>query len=124
MSERFFALERDDRWFALLLPFGVSRRDGVTVDGDTVRASFGFWSLETARSNVVAAARTESATWWKAVGLRLSLADDGLTFGSSPRNGVCVEFADRVGPVVGFRRHSSLWISVADPDGVVAALQT
>ena len=124
MNDRLFRLQRDEPWPALLLPLGVSSRDGVTVDDETVRATFGFWSIETPRSNVIGAARTETASWWKAVGLRLSLADDGVTFGSSPRNGVCIEFAERVGPVVGFRRHSSLWISVADPDGLVAELAT
>ena len=47
--------------------------------------------------------------------------DDGLTFGTNAERGVCVHFREKVrGPFV--RRHSALTVTVADCDGLVAAL--
>jgi hypothetical protein len=52
----------------------------------------------------------------------LSFVDDGLTFGTNARAGVCVHFDRRVGPVVGVRPHSALTVTVADPDGLAELL--
>jgi len=122
MSEEFFGYRRDPRWSPLFLALGVSDRDGVTVSSERLRATFGHWSLDTTLDNVTGASITGPHRWYTAVGLRLSMADDGLTFGTNHRRGVCIEFRDRVRRVIGFRDHSSLWVSVADPDGLVAAL--
>jgi hypothetical protein len=46
------------------------------------------------------------------VGLRLSFTDDGITFGTNNKAGVCIAFKD----------HSALWVSVADPQGLAAAI--
>lgn len=96
--------------------------DGVTVSADRVRATFGRSTVDTPRSNVVGTAVTGPHRWWTAVGLRLSFADDGITFGTNHRRGLCIEFAERVPKVIGLRDHSSLWVSVADPDGLATAL--
>ncbi len=123
MAERFFPYARDDRWKLLLLPIGVTGDDGVTVGDDTMRATFGHFSIETPLTNVATTSVTGPHQWFKAVGLRLSLGDDGITFGTNHRRGLCIEFEDRVDRVIGFRDHSSLWVSVADPDGLAAALR-
>ncbi len=96
--------------------------DGVSVSADRFRATFGRWSVDTPRSNVIGCAVTGPHRWWTAVGLRLSFADDGITFGTNHDAGLCIEFADRIPKVIGLRDHSSLWVSVADPQGLAAAL--
>ena len=118
-----FPLDVDARYRALLAVFRLKADDGVrlTADGRFV-ASFGRLALETRRDNVTGAHITRDYQWWKAIGARLSFADDGLTLGSSTRAGVCVHFAERVPRVIGFKDHSALTITVADPEGLVAAL--
>lgn len=122
MADSFFPYERDDRWKLLLLPLGISDRDGVTVSNDSVTVTFGHWTVTTPRSNIVGSKVTGPHRWWTAVGLRLSFADDGLTFGTNPQRGLCIEFHRRIRRVIGFHDHSALWVSVADPEGLAAAL--
>lgn len=97
--------------------------DGVTVSDETMCATFGRSKVETPRSNIVATLVTGPHRWWTAVGLRLSFADDGITFGTNHERGLCIEFAERVPKVIGLRDHSNLWVSVADPEGLAAALK-
>ncbi len=122
MAEQFFPYDIDGRWKALLFPLRVKETDGVTLTDDTVRATFGFWSVETSRSNVVGTAITGPHRWYTAVGLRLSFTDDGLTFGTNHQRGLCIEFATKIPKVIGPRDHSALWVSVADPDALAVAL--
>lgn len=122
MDELFFPYERDHRWKPVLLPLGVNKNDGVTVTETTMRATFGFFSVETPLSNVVGAKITGPHRWYTAVGLRLSFSDDGLTFGTNHRRGLSIEFGDKVKRVIGLHDHSSLWVSVADPEGLADAL--
>jgi hypothetical protein len=123
VPELFFPYERDDRWKLLLLPLGIRSSDGVTVDDESMRATFGWFSVETSLDNVVTTSISGPHRWYTAVGLRLSFADDGLTFGTNHRRGLCIEFERRVPRVIGFRDHSSLWVSVQDPEGLADALQ-
>ncbi len=122
MGERFFPYERDDRWKLVLRPLGVGDDDGVTVTDDTLRATFGYFSIETPLDNVAGTRVTGPHRWYTAVGLRLSFRDDGLTFGTNHHRGLCIEFVTKIRRVVGFHDHSSLWVSVADPEGLAAAL--
>ncbi len=50
------------------------------------------------------------------------MADDGLTFGTTNRRGVCIHFDDRVGGVIPTRRHSALTVTVADCEGFIDAI--
>jgi hypothetical protein len=122
MAAQFFPYERDARWKTLLFPLGIDDDDGVTVDDAIVRATFGHWSVETPRSNVVGTRVTGPHRWYTAVGLRLSFTDDGLTFGTNNRRGLCIEFEQKIDRVIGFHDHSALWVSVADPEGLALAL--
>ena len=95
----------------------------VTVDDAWLTARFGPWRLRTPRSNVATARRTGPYRWWRAIGPRLSLADRGLTLGTSAAGGVCIEFATPVPALAGRRlRHPGLTVTVADPDALVRAL--
>lgn len=122
MTEQFFPYSRDDRWKLPLLPLGVTDDDGVTVTDSKMRATYGHWSIETPLSNIATTSVSGPHRWFTAVGLRLSFADDGVTFGTDHRRGLCIEFVDKIDRVMGFRNHSSLWVSVADPEGLAAAL--
>ena len=85
-------------------------------------AKFGLLKLETPLENVDGAHVTRDYRWWTAVGARMSFVDDGLTFGTNTRAGVCVHFRDPVRSPFPGRRHSALTVTVADLDGLVEAL--
>lgn len=106
----------------MLLPLRIGEDDGVTVTGDTFTATFGRRRVETPLSNVTGAHITRDYAWFKAIGMRLSAADDGLTFGTATHGGVCVHFEDRVRRVIGVRDHSALTVTVEDLDGLLDAI--
>ncbi len=106
------------------LPFGVRpSKDGVTLtdDGRFV-AKFGFLHVETSLDNIDDAHITRDYRWWTAAGARGSMVDDGLTFGTNAVSGVCVHFRAKVPSALRRSGHSALTVTVADPDGLVAAL--
>ena len=123
MSDRHFPYRIDRRWTPMLTALGVSEDDGVTIGDDRVlRATFGRVRIKTPLNNVDHTEISGPHRWYTAVGLRLSFSDDGLTFGTNHRRGLCIAFVERIPKVIGFRDHSALWVSVADPEGLAAAL--
>jgi hypothetical protein len=119
-----FSYATDLRLVAFWAPFGVRPGAvGVTLtdDGRFV-ARFGWLRVETRRDNVAGAHVTSGYRWWTAAGARLSLADDGLTFGTNADRGVCVHFVDKVRSPLRRSGHSALTVTVADPDALVTAL--
>jgi hypothetical protein len=52
----------------------------------------------------------------------LSLADDGLTFGTNRDVGVCVHFHERVGSLLRRSGHSALTVTVAEVERLVEAI--
>lgn len=124
VDSMFFPYRFDRRYRAIWYPLGARPgTDGVTVDGAVFRATYGRMRLETDIANVTGAHVTRDYQWWKAVGMRLSLVDDGLTFGTATHGGVCVHFDQRVRRVVGFKDHSALTVTVDDLEGLVAAIE-
>lgn len=122
-GSQFFPYEFDDRFKFIWWPLGARPgTDGVTLADGTFTATFGRLRVETPIDNIDERHITRDYQWWKAIGVRLSMADDGLTFGTNPRAGLCVHFAERVPRVVGFKPHSALTVTVADPDALEAAL--
>ena len=122
MSE-FFPYRLDRRWTPMFTAMRVSRDDGVTLTDDgQFSATIGVLHLQTSVENIDHTEVTGPHRWYTAVGARLSFADDGLTFGTNHHLGLCVEFVEKIPRVIGPRAHSALWTSVADPDGLAAAL--
>ncbi len=122
-GDRYFPYRFDRRWKVLFATLRVTESDGVTVTDDgMLRATYGRATVETPLSNVDHTRVTGPHRWYTAVGLRLSFADDGITFGTNHHRGLCIEFVERVPRVIGIRRHSALWVSVADPEGLAAAI--
>ncbi len=127
MSEQFFPYRRDERWTLLFKALRVGEGDGVTLrdmgsDHAMFIATYGRKRVETPVANIAETTVTGGHRWYTAVGLRLSLADDGLTFGTNHHEGLCVTFREKIPRVIGFRDHSSLWVSVADPAALAAAI--
>ena len=104
-------------------PFGaLTGRDGVTLGEDRIRATFGLLNLETPLDNLAGGHVTEDCRWYTALGVRMSLVDDGLTFGTNRDRGVGVHFRQRVPRVIGLRPHSALTVTVADCERLVEAI--
>jgi len=122
MTQHFgYAIDR--RYLPVLLPFGFrSGRDGVTLSDDAFAATFGFFRLATARDNITGAHITRNYRWWTAFGVRGSMADDGLSFGTNHNAGVCIHFADKVPSRLSKSGHSALTVTVEDLDGLTRAL--
>jgi hypothetical protein len=124
MTTEFFAYAVDPWLAPFWLPFGVRpSKDGVTIiDGTTFRATFGFLKMETALSNIDEAHITRNYRWWTAAGARRSWVDDGLTFGTNNKAGVCVHFRQPVPSPLRRKGHSALTVTVADVDALVDRL--
>jgi len=125
MSDRFFPFDFDRRFRWIWYPMGARpRTDGVSIteDGRFV-ATFGKFRVDTPLSNIKAATKTGPYRWWRGVGLRGSGADSGITFGTTPRGGVCILFIEHIPRVLPpGPRHAGLTVTVADRDGLVQTL--
>jgi hypothetical protein len=123
VATKHFPYRFDRRWSLLFLALGVGAKDGVSIhdNGDLV-ATFGRFKVKSTVGNVRRTVVTGPHRWYTAVGLRLSLSDDGITFGTNHKKGLSIEFVRKVPRVIGFRRHSTLWVSVADPQGLADAI--
>ena len=98
-------------------------KDGVTITDDgRFIATFGLLRLATLLTNVDGAHITRGYRWWTAVGARRSFVDDGLTFGTNTRAGVCVHFKEKVRSPLSRKGHSAITVTVEDLDGLVRAL--
>ena len=121
--DRLFRYEIDAKLAPFWLPFAVRpARDGVTVSDGRFRATFGFLHIETSLVNITGAHVTTNYRWWAAAGARRSFADDGLTFGTTAAGGVCVHFDQLVPSPLRRQGHAALTVTVADREGLVAAL--
>ena len=119
-----FAFDALHRAFAL--PFGVTPGNArVDVEGGRLVARFGLWRVDTPVSNVADTEATGPYSALKTIGpAHLSAADRGLTFATNARRGLCIRFRE---PVRGLAptdrlRHPGLTVTVADVDGLAAAL--
>jgi hypothetical protein len=124
-SNEFFPYRLDKRWKPLFAVLGVDEKDGVELTEDgTLRATYGRVEVETPITNVDHTLETGPHRWYTAVGIRLSFADNGITFGTNHQRGLCIEFVNKIPRVVGFNNHSALWVSVAEPTALAAAIAT
>ena len=121
----FFAHAVDKRLAPFWLPFGLRpTKDGVTITDDgRFRATFGFMRMETPLTNIDEAHVTRNYRWWTAAGARASFVDDGLTFGTNRRAGVCVHFRESVPSPLRRKGHSAITVTVADVDRLVDQLK-
>lgn len=122
-STRHFPYRYERRLAPLWLPFRWGDQ-GVTLTSDgRLIAKYGPLRAEAQLSQVADAHITGPYRWWTAVGPRLSFVDDGLTFGTNAQAGVCIHFEPPIRRVIGLKDHSALTVTVADPEGLLAALK-
>ena len=123
---RTFDFDFDPLYRAVALSFGVTPgRTGVDVEGGRLVARYGPWRLSTDVSNVAGTEVTCPYRTLTTMGpARLSLADKGLTVSSNSRRGLCIRFKEPVPGIepTGRLRHPGLTVTVADVDGLAAAL--
>jgi hypothetical protein len=128
MSALRFGFAFDPLYRLAGLPFGVTASTALVVvdpDRGTLLARFGPWRVETSLANVTGVELAGPYRRITTIGpARLSFADRGLTFATNNRRGVCVSFADPAPGIepTGRLRHPNLTVTVADPDGLAAAL--
>jgi len=129
MTTADFEFVQERRFQPILLALGVTPgRSRLEVGEHDLDVRFGPWRVRTPRDNIVGAQVTGPYRWWRAVGVRLSLADRGLTFGTSAERGVCIRFAEPVGLETARKgrrlraRHPGLTVTVDDPESLVRAL--
>ncbi len=121
---QFFKYAIDAKLAPFWAPFAVRpSKDGVTLTDDgRFIATFGLVKLATPVDNIDGAHITTGYRWWTSVGARRSFVDDGLTFGTNASKGVCVHFQSKVPSALRRGGHSALTVTVADAEGLVAAL--
>jgi hypothetical protein len=119
-----FGYAIDKRYLPVLLPFLLRpARDGVTLtDEGGLVATFGVVKVATPLSNIAGAHITRNYRWWTSCGVRMSRADDGLTFGTNRDGGVCIHFAEKVPSPLRKSGHSALTVTVADLEALTTAL--
>jgi hypothetical protein len=120
----YFGYAIDRRYLPVLVPFGLRpKADGVTLTSEgAFLATFGFFKIATPLANIKDAHITRHYRWWTAFGVRGSMADDGLSFGTNHDAGVCIHFVEKVPSPLRRSGHSALTVTVADLDGLTKAL--
>ena len=104
---------------ALITPDRASLR----LDDHELNVRFGMFRLITPRSNIAEASLTGPHQPLKAIGVRMSLSDRGLTFGTSVERTVCMLFRSpvRTRPF-DIASHPGLTVSVERPHDLVALI--
>jgi hypothetical protein len=100
---------------------------GVAVSAHEIWIRYGPWVLHTELSNIRSARITGPYHWWKVAGpARVSVRDGGVTFASTARRGVCLQFREPVPGALPTEsvRHPSVTVTVRDPDGLVSLIDT
>ncbi|NJP91766.1 hypothetical protein HCN51_20270 [Nonomuraea sp. FMUSA5-5] len=120
-----FGFAFEDRYRPLLAALGIRPSTcRLTLTDELLRVRFGPWLVLSPRHNVAGAALSGPYSPLKAIGVRISLADGGLTFGSSTTQGVCLRFHRSVSgsEPLGLLRHPALTVTVEDPARLIGLL--
>ncbi|WP_182878974.1 hypothetical protein [Microbispora sp. H10949] len=124
-APRRFTFDFDPRFAPLLAVVGVRPETaGVLVGPGTLRVRFGPWVVETPLTNVAGVETTGPYSPLRVIGVHVSLADRGLSFGTNARRGLCVRFHEpiRGGEPSGLLRHPGLTVTVDDPEALADRL--
>lgn len=106
--------------------FGISPRSTtVEVGPEWLYVRYGPWRLVTPRSNIASAEVTGGFSWVKTAGPpHLSLSDRGISMTTNGDRALCLSFHEPVPSIdpTASIAHPGATLSVADPDGLAAAL--
>jgi hypothetical protein len=122
---RRFAFEFEPRYRRILWLLSVTpARSGVEIGDGTFRVRFGPWHVRTEVSNIRCAEETGPYQALRAIGPHISMADQGLSFGSTTRGGVCLLFHEPLPgrETLGLIKHPGLTVTVEDPVGLIDAI--
>jgi hypothetical protein len=111
-----FPFDVDPRFRSLLLMLGV-RGNTARVEIGPARglvARFGPVQVRTSLDNIAGVELTGPYRWYKAIGIRESWVDHGLTFGTTTAGGVCIRFHAPVRGLGPGARHPGLTVTVQD----------
>ena len=121
-----FPFDFEPLYRAAALLFGVTPgRAWVEVGGGHLSARFGWWRVSTPLDNVTGTQVTGPYGRMRTAGpAHLSRVDRGLTLATNHRRGLCLCFRE---PVIGLDptgriRHPGLTVTVADVEGLAAAV--
>jgi hypothetical protein len=116
---RRFRFEFDPLLVPAAVVFGITpSRAFALIDEHGLTIRFGRWVLQTPLSNVRSITPSGPYAWWKVAGPpRLSIADRGITFATTTRQGLCVMFHEPVTALlpVPVLRHPAATITLASP---------
>lgn len=120
-----FPFRFDARWRVPLALVGVTPSTALVTVDDHLDVRFGPWRLRTPVANVADAHHDGPHRPHRAVGPRLSLADRGVTFGSSAVATTCVHLHEPVPGLdpLGVLRHPNASLSVVDTVGLATVLR-
>jgi hypothetical protein len=119
-----FSFRFDERYAGLFRLGGITpARARLTVDDERLFVRFGIFTLETPRSNIAESSVTGPHQPLRALGVRTSVSDRGLTFGTSAERMTCIRFHEpvRIKPF-DLVAHPGLSVSVDRPDALAALL--
>lgn len=123
-----FEFSFEARYRLPALAFGVTPATArVIVTDDQLAVRFGPWRLCTPRANVAGTELSSGFAFIRTAGpAHLSLVDRGVTFATNSRRGLCVSFHTPVQAIepTGLLRHPGATVTVADPEGLAAALRS
>ncbi len=124
---REFAFAFEGRYRLPALVFGIMPATArVVVTDDELLVRFGPWRLRTPLSNVAGTQLSAGYAFHRTAGpAHLSFVDRGVTFATNSRQGLCVSFDQPVHAIepTGTLRHPAATVTVADPEGLAAALR-
>ncbi len=120
-----FEFDFDPRYRPLLAGLTVTPGRAWVELGDELVVRFGRWELRTPVSNIADVCITGPYMAARAIGLRLSLTDHGVTFGTTARGGACATFHQPVPGVswLGLVRHPGATVTVKDPEAFASAVR-
>lgn len=109
------------------LPFGITpwTASVCVTDEHELRVRYGLWSLRTPLSNIADAQLTGGFAFLKTAGPpHLSFSDRGVSFTTNGDRALCLSFHTPVPAIDPTKRikHPGATLSVADPEGLAAAL--
>lgn len=98
----------------------------VEVSATELHVRFGLWSLRTGLANISNLELSGDYSYVKTAGpAHLSFTDKGVTFATNGDRGVCMSFRHPVRAIepFGLLRHPGATVTVADPQGLVHAIE-
>ena len=121
-----FPFRFDAKFVPMLMAMGVHPGNSevtLTDDGRFV-AKFGRWRVDTPLDNIDCVEVSGPYRWYRAIGIRGSRVDNGITFGSSTAGGVCVTFHEPIRRLLkGLSDHPGLTVTVVDIDRLATELE-